>query len=57
LSLDVLRYCLLLSLDGGERGGIRAKVKDDGVSAARCLSSLETFTGAFYKKFSDVELR
>ena len=31
-------------------------LKADGVNAAQWLSSLETFTGAFYKKFTDVEL-
>jgi THO complex subunit 2 len=31
--------------------------KADGVNAAQWLSSLETFTGAFYKRFPDVELR
>ena len=29
---------------------------DDGVNAAQWLSSLETFTGAFYKRFTDVEV-
>lgn len=31
-------------------------IVDDGVNAAQWLSSLETFTGAFFKKFTDVEL-
>ncbi len=30
---------------------------DDGVNPAQWLASLETFTGAFYKRFPDVELR
>jgi len=55
LSLDVMGYCLLVNL-GGE-GEKRNKLKDDGVNAAQWLSSLETFTGAFYKRFQDVELR
>lgn len=54
LSLDIMGYCLLVSL-GGEGEG-RSKLKDDGVNAAQWLASLETFTGAFYKKFTDVEL-
>jgi len=54
LSLDVMGYCLLVSL-GGEGEG-RNKLKDDGVNPAQWLSSLETFTGAFYKRFTDVEL-
>jgi len=55
LSLDIMGYCLLVSM-GGEGEG-RNKLKDDGVNAAQWLSSLETFTGAFYKRFPDVELR
>lgn len=30
---------------------------EDGVNAAQWLSSLETFTGAFYKRFPEVEIR
>lgn len=55
LSLDVMGYCLLVSL-GGE-GEVRDKVKEDGVNTAQWLSSLETFTGAFYRRFPEVELR
>jgi len=56
LSLDVMGYCLLVSLGGGDGGEARSKLKADGVNAAQWLSSLETFAGAFYKKFPDVEL-
>ena len=54
LSLDVVGYCLLVSI-GGE-GEARNKLQDDGVNAAQWLSSLETFTGAFYRRFASVEL-
>ena len=56
LSLDVLGYCLLVALGGGDSHGGRSKLKDDGVNAAQWLSSLETFAGAFYKKFPEVEM-
>ena len=58
LSLDVMGYCLLLSLGGGDEGGQRRKgTKMGGLNTEQWLASLETFTGAFYKKFPDVELR
>ena len=56
LSLDVLGYCLLVALGGGDSKGGRSKLKEDGVNAAQWLSSLETFAGAFYKKFPSVEM-
>jgi len=56
LSLDVMGFCLLVSLGGGEKGEVRNKLKDDGVNPAQWLSSLETFAGAFYKRFTDVEI-
>mmetsp|Transcript_4637 Transcript_4637/g.7135 ORF Transcript_4637/g.7135 Transcript_4637/m.7135 type:complete len:1629 (-) Transcript_4637:94-4980(-) len=58
LSLDVMGYCLLLSLGGGDGGGQRRSgTKMGGLNTEQWLASLETFTGAFYKKFPDVELR
>jgi THO complex subunit 2 len=82
LGLDVIGYCLLLSLGGGDDGKNRTKSEtiyviycmsfwfislcillDDirivaiGLNTEQWLTSLETFTGAFYKKFPDVELR
>eukprot|EP00986_Skeletonema_menzelii_P019154 scaffold27070_cov147-Skeletonema_menzelii.AAC.17 len=58
LSLDVMGYCLLLSLGGGDEGGHRRSgTKMGGLNTEQWLASLETFTGAFYKKFPDVELR
>ena len=58
LSLDVMGYCLLLSLSGGDGGGQRRSgTKMGGLNTEQWLASLETFTGAFYKKFPDVELR
>ncbi|KAL7538480.1 hypothetical protein ACHAXR_008594 [Thalassiosira sp. AJA248-18] len=60
LGLDVMGYCLLVSLGGGENmevGGTRSRTKMGGLNTEQWLASLETFTGAFYKKFPDVELR
>ena len=57
LSLDVLGYCLLVALGGGDSKGGRSKLKEDGVNAAQWLSSLEDFAGAFYKKFPNVEMQ
>jgi len=58
LSLDVMGYCLLLSLGGSDGGGQRRSgTKMGGLNTEQWLASLETFTGAFYKKFPDVELR
>jgi hypothetical protein len=58
LSLDVMGYCLLLSLGGGDGGGQRRSgTKMGGLNTEQWLASLETFTGAFYKKFPDAELR
>jgi THO complex subunit 2 len=56
LSLDVMGYCLLLSLGGGD-GQRRSGTKMGGLNTEQWLASLETFSGAFYKKFPDVELR
>ena len=56
LGLDVLGYCLLVALGGGDSKGGRSKLKEDGVNAAQWLSSLEDFAGAFYKKFPRVEM-
>ena len=56
LGLDVLGYCLLVALGGGDSKGGRSKLKEDGVNAAQWLSSLEAFAGAFYKKFPRVEM-
>ena len=58
LSLDVMGYCLLLSLGGGEGAGQRRSgTKMGGLNTEQWLASLETFTGAFYKKFPNVEVR
>jgi THO complex subunit 2 len=58
LSLDVMGYCLLLSLGGGDGDGHRRSgTKMGGLNTEQWLASLETFTGAFYKKFPEVELR
>mmetsp|Transcript_20178 Transcript_20178/g.28383 ORF Transcript_20178/g.28383 Transcript_20178/m.28383 type:complete len:266 (+) Transcript_20178:97-894(+) len=60
LGLDVLGYCLVISLGGGSKSFQdegRSKLKEDGINSAQWLSSLETFTGAFYRKFPDVEIR
>ncbi|KAL9187407.1 hypothetical protein ACHAXT_001510 [Thalassiosira profunda] len=57
LGLDVMGYCLLVSLGGGEEVSGRSRVKMGGLNTEQWLASLETFTGAFYKKFPDVELR
>jgi THO complex subunit 2 len=91
LSLDVMGFCLLVNLGGGEKGERPGKLKgkssllsspcisfaqsieifhtkidcvccirnilEDGVSPAQWLSSLETFTGAFFKSFTSVELK
>lgn len=57
LGLDVMGYCLLVSLGGGGDAGQKNRTKTVGLNTEQWLSSLETFTGAFYKKFPDVELR
>jgi len=57
LSMDVLGYCILTRLRGSVAGANRNKLKDDGVNVSQWLSSLESFTGAFYKKCPDVEFR
>eukprot|EP00571_Detonula_confervacea_P014189 CAMPEP_0172308820 /NCGR_PEP_ID=MMETSP1058-20130122/9299_1 /TAXON_ID=83371 /ORGANISM="Detonula confervacea, Strain CCMP 353" /LENGTH=1849 /DNA_ID=CAMNT_0013021327 /DNA_START=27 /DNA_END=5573 /DNA_ORIENTATION=+ len=60
LGLDVMGYCLLVSLGGGEEevgGGSKGRTKMRGLNTEQWLASLETFTGAFYKKFPNVELR
>eukprot|EP00804_Cyclotella_cryptica_P017002 CCRYP_003263-RA/>CCRYP_003263-RA protein AED:0.01 eAED:0.01 QI:1784/1/1/1/1/1/4/343/1697 len=58
LGLDVIGYCLLLSLGGGDDGsGKRSRTKVGGLNTEQWLTSLETLTGAFYKRFPDVELR
>ena len=56
LSLDVMGFCLVHSLFLSS-DNIKSKVKQDGVNAAQWLSSIETFCGAFYKKFPHVEIR
>lgn len=55
LSMDILGYCILTRLSGS--GINRNRLKDDGVNVSQWLSSLESFTGAFYKKCPDVEFR
>jgi len=57
LGLDVMGYCLLVSLGGGGDAGQKNRSKTVGLNTEQWLSSLETFTGTFYKKFPDVELR
>lgn len=57
LGLDVMGYCLLVSLGGGEEADQRNRTKTVGLNTEQWLASLETFTGHFYKKFPDVELK
>ena len=57
LSMDIMGYCILTRLSGTVDGANRNKLKDDGVNVSQWLSSLESFTGAFYKKCPDVEFR
>ena len=57
LSMDIMGYCILTRLSGTVHGANRNKLKDDGVNVSQWLSSLESFTGAFYKKCPDVEFR
>lgn len=56
LGLDVMGYCLLESLGGGEVDQ-RNRRKVGGLNTEQWLISLETFIGAFYKKFPYVEMR
>ena len=57
LSLDVMGYCLLFSLGGGDEVGQKNRTRMVGLNTEQWLASLETFTGAFYRKFPDVELK
>mmetsp|Transcript_20596 Transcript_20596/g.40842 ORF Transcript_20596/g.40842 Transcript_20596/m.40842 type:complete len:1394 (-) Transcript_20596:90-4271(-) len=59
LGLDVMGYCMLCSLGGGEDGssGQRSRTTKGGLNTTQWLASLETFIGAFYNKFPDVEVR
>lgn len=57
LGLDVLGYCILSRLGGTTDGKGRSLVKDDGVNATQWLSSLESFTGTFYRRCPEVECR
>jgi len=60
LSLDTMGYCVLQILGGGGRDGDvihRDKMKADGINATQWMLSLEQFTGSFWKKFPEVELR
>ena len=57
LGLDVLGYCIVSRLSGNAGSVNRSRLKDDGVNVSQWLQSLESFTGEFYKKFSDVEFR
>jgi THO complex subunit 2 len=62
LSLDVLGFCVLGRLSGsgvsaGGAGVNRSRLKEDGVNVSQWLQSLESFTGALYKRFPFLELR
>ena len=60
LSLDVLGFCIWSRLSGrGSVGGLanRSRLKEDGVNVSQWLQSLESFTGAFYKKFPMIEFK
>lgn len=61
LSLDVLGFCILQRLMGTTATGAatagRRKVKESGFNVSQWLQSLESFTGAFYKRFPHVEFQ
>jgi Transcription factor/nuclear export subunit protein 2/Transcription- and export-related complex subunit/THO complex subunit 2 N-terminus len=62
LSLDVLGYCILqrlsVSSDGdGSSSDSRSRLKANGVNVSQWLQSLESFIGAFYKRFPLVEFQ
>jgi Transcription factor/nuclear export subunit protein 2/Transcription- and export-related complex subunit/THO complex subunit 2 N-terminus len=62
LSLDVLGYCILqrlsVSSDGdGSSADSRSRLKANGVNVSQWLQSLESFIGAFYKRFPLVEFQ
>jgi len=57
LSLDVLGFCVLSRLSGSMGGVNRSRLKEDGVNVSQWLQSLESFTGAFYKRFPFIEMR
>ena len=59
LSLDVLGYCILqrLSDSNDATSENRSRLKANGVNVSQWLQSLETFAGAFYKRFPYVEFQ
>ncbi|KAL7470413.1 hypothetical protein ACHAXS_010651 [Conticribra weissflogii] len=59
LGLDVMGYCMLCSLGGGDdsSSGQRSRTTMGGLNTTQWLASLETFAGAFYNKFPEVEVR
>lgn len=60
LSLDVLSFCILsrLSVTGGTGESVnRSRLKEDGVNLSQWLQSLESFVGAYYKRYPSVEFR
>lgn len=57
LSLDVLSSCILGRLSGSTGGANRSRLKPDGVNLSQWLQSLESFSGAVYKQFPDIEFQ
>ena len=57
LSLDVLGFCILQRLSGSAGGVNRSRLKESGVNVSQWLQSLESFTGAFYKRFPFIEFQ
>jgi THO complex subunit 2 len=57
LSLDILCFCILSRLSGGDGGVNRSRLKEDGVNVSQWLQSLETYIGALCKRFPSLEVR
>lgn len=63
LSLDVLGYCILQRLCGSNNSSSsssnvnRNRLKESGVNVSQWLQSLESFAGALYRRYPNVEFR